>query len=161
MKKNNQILAWDYIGYPDESKQIDWNQPLLTVINLFDKEIRDGVLISGANEIRIHPNLIGLFKTLKFISINCETDKMILAGRFNIILDDKLNKDQVVIIYNNTDNKKLPYGEYMVPLISEPLQHSGFIEVDYKTLNRVEHSEEIDTYLAKCFRSFTIDNLPK
>jgi len=93
---------WDYLQWQaavsdsNPYSQKDWNQTLLTKINMASVSIFQKTLCGGADTIKIHPNLLDLVSDLEYFE-NKDGDYS-LASRFKIKLDDTLETNKIIAL---------------------------------------------------------------
>jgi dCMP deaminase len=128
-KDDYKTIEWDYKitrNSTDFTSRRDWNQTLMTKINQCSAIIFKANNRCGANKVRVTPHLFKIVSTLEFF--NNET--MILAGRYDVIIDYKLPKDEIVVYYDGCKG-------YFIP--SEDEKKNGFVEPNkydcYKLIN--------------------------
>ena len=92
-------LTWDY-NYQEHSNvfghQKDWNQTLITKINMMSAMIHQKTHKGGANKIKINSTLLPLFRDLEYFRID-DYNEMFLAGRYHITIDDSLSKNIILL----------------------------------------------------------------
>lgn len=93
------FIEWNYKNSESSfyGDQVDWNVTLLTAVNSLHSKIHSHTNRDGANEIRIHSNLIPLFETIPYY--NSDTKK--LGGRYDIVFDDLIGKDEIYVYHTD------------------------------------------------------------
>lgn len=123
-------LLWDYRIANGENlmvehgaaaffgSQKDWNQTLMVKINQSSALILKGNQKSGANKIRCNVKSLSLILDLEYYN----KESMILAGKYQIIVDNKISKDELIVYYDGRHGvgKKEESSNY---LLIEILNH--------------------------------------
>ncbi len=130
-------LTWDYLGYKTspafyESGQLDWNQTLITQLNQCSARIFKASLRGGATTVYVNPSILPIIET--FMYYNPETN--MIAGRFNVVVDESIDDDKVFIINKTLYDKDF----HVIPnfTLGEPfLNENGEIET---IVNDLEYS---------------------
>ena len=97
MKKENcyHKFKWNYLPINGKTEyQEDWNQTLLTRINLVSANIYQKSIIDGANIIEINSKLMPLIKTLEYYN---PLDNLI-ANKYKVIINDDA-EDEIIYVY--------------------------------------------------------------
>lgn len=100
---------WDYLGHKKYThgpvSQSDWNNTLLTKINLISTHIHMKTHMGRGNILKTNKKIFGLLKTLEYFKYN-DFLGCYMVGHYKIVLDDSLD-DAVYVIYETEHTKKL------------------------------------------------------
>ena len=136
--------TWDYLGYKDKNYknlldiQKDWNQTLITMVNLMSANIFQKTYRSGANLIKVNSEVFKIFKTMEFFSTNFETRQHKLSERYIIEIDDSL--DNVVYVIRETEHDKMLREKNLIECYNQSFQQNNLSEIAFKIF--VKDSEE-------------------
>lgn len=107
---------WDYKGHlgtegcSPYDNQVDWNQTLITKINMCSANIYRDSTCGGASFIKINSKLLPLIETLMYYGKNEKT----LSGRYRIEIDDTIEEDLVFVYHRLLKNEIEFYPEYLL-----------------------------------------------
>jgi hypothetical protein len=109
---------WDYKGWENELHylhnpytQKDWNQTLLTKLNLMSMYINKASFRGGGNRVRCNKQTVELLKTLE--SYNHSENDSNIANRYRVIVDD-LILDNSIYVYTYRIHEK----PFLIPNIN-------------------------------------------
>lgn len=151
MKKENceHFTEWDYSQYDEMEKfpylQVDWNQTLMTKINIIGGEIHQSSRRYKPDTIEVNPKLEPLIETLVYY--NKETKK--LGGRYNIKFNDEI-EDNTMFLYHSGET-------VVIPFITEATTDGSFGEIEFKSA-KVCSEEEVSSYEKSIKGYITIKN---
>jgi dCMP deaminase len=102
-------LEWDYKNVDETmfSLQRDWNQTLITRINQAAANIFQRTLTMGANKIRVGSEIFSIIEDLEYFN----KKEMILSGRYKVIIDNNIPKDEIIVYYDASNGLYVPTEE--------------------------------------------------
>jgi hypothetical protein len=153
MKKENceHFVEWDYLQHKEIKNnitdyQLDWNQTLLTKINMIASQIRRSSRRYGPDTIEVSPKLEPLIETLQFY--NKETKQ--LGSKYNIKINDEI-EDNTMFLYHSDEDI------VVIPFITEEPTDGGFSEIVFKPIN-VCSEDKVSKYKKSIKGYITIKN---
>jgi hypothetical protein len=119
--------TWDFYGHRGVGttsnfySQRDWNQTLITKINMVASRIHHSSLRGGGDTIELHPKMLFILESLEFYNI---VEKK-LAGRFDVIVNNTIEENVIFVYYKHgldeIENARIgPNGIpfFLIPLVN-------------------------------------------
>jgi hypothetical protein len=103
--------SWDASGYKNNvnfwGTQTDWNQTLVTKMNEISAQIHMSTLLGGADTAETHSSNMNFIRCFEYYN---ELTKKI-GNRFDVIINDLIDKDLVLVYKNNNIPLSFPEGK--------------------------------------------------
>jgi len=127
---------WNYLGWKElegsqRNFQKDWNQTILTKINMMSAYIFRESMRGGANAIRGNSKMLSLIQTLEYY----DPKKNMLGYKYNLEIDDLISED-ILYVYRDSIKKR----DILIPLIKFQEEE---ISIDILDNNQFEELGEV------------------
>lgn len=126
-------LKWDYLGWKENPNatgisQKDWNQTLVTNINLISTQMHQSSAWRCAEIVRVHPKTFLILKDFEYIQ---KFDgKIKIGNRYEVIIDETLPMDKVFIGISDTTKDLVVAIKPSIDLDKNPNCH-GMREISF------------------------------
>lgn len=135
--QHNEI--WDFCGHMGVGvtsnfySQRDWNQTLLTKINMISHRIRRVSLRGGGDTIELHPKMLDIIESFPFFNVS----RSVLLSKFKVIINSEIEENIIFVYYkqgvDEIENARI--GSNGTPLVLIPIVN-GLVREPLHKLNK-------------------------